>query len=61
MPIITTSVFVRTGSVASALIYPIVVPAVAFLLCLFLMRETRTMSIWKPEPPEGAFATPRHA
>ena len=61
VPIITTSVFVRTGSVGSALIYPIVVPAVAFLLCLFLMRETRTMSIWKPEPPEGAFATPRHA
>src|SRR5213592_416383 len=33
VPIITTSVFVRTGSVGSALIYPIVVPAVAFLLC----------------------------
>jgi len=56
VPIITTSVFVRTGSVGSALIYPIAVPAIAFLLSLFLMRETRKMSIWAPEPEERAFA-----
>ncbi len=31
-----------------ALIYPIVVPAVAFLLSLFLMPETRKISIWQP-------------
>jgi len=56
VPIITTSAFLRTGSVGSALIYPIAVPAIAFLLSLFLMRETRKMSIWAPEPEERAFA-----
>jgi MFS family permease len=32
-----------------ALIYPIAVPAVCFVLSLFLMPETRKMSIWEPE------------
>jgi len=58
VPIITTAAFVKTGSVAMALIYPIAVPAVAFVLSLFLMRETRQMSIWKPEPVEGMLARP---
>src|SRR6266536_1994625 len=49
VPIITTSAFLRTGSLGSALIYPIAVPAVAFVLCLFLMPETRKMSIWVSE------------
>jgi len=31
-----------------ALVYPIAVPAVAFLLSLFLMPETRKISIWQP-------------
>ena len=56
VPIITTSAFVKTGSLGTALLYPTLVPAVAFLLSLFLMRETRKMSIWTPEQGEGAFA-----
>jgi len=31
-----------------ALVYPIAVPAVCFVLSLFLMPETRHNSIWKP-------------
>jgi MFS family permease len=50
VPIITTSAFLSTGSLASALAYPIAVPAVAFVLCLFLMPETRKMSVWEAEP-----------
>jgi len=37
-----------THSIGRALVYPIAVPAVAFLLCLFLMPETRKISIWQP-------------
>ncbi|HVH09166.1 MAG TPA: MFS transporter [Gemmatimonadales bacterium] len=49
VPVITTAAYVSTHSLGSALVYPIVVPAVAFLLSLFLMPETRKISIWKPE------------
>jgi hypothetical protein len=49
VPIVTTSAYLSSGSLAAALIYPIVVPAVAFVLCLCLMPETRHISIWKPE------------
>jgi MFS family permease len=49
VPFITTAAFQATGSLAYALIYPIAVPAVCFILSLFLMPETRKMSIWEPE------------
>ncbi len=49
VPFITTAAYQATGSLAYALIYPIAVPAVCFVLSLFLMPETRKMSIWKPE------------
>ena len=49
VPFITTAAFQATGSLGSALIYPIVVPAVCLVLSLFLMPETRHMSIWEPE------------
>lgn len=48
VPLITTAAFASTHSLGSALIYPIVVPAVCFVLALFLMPETRHISIWKP-------------
>ena len=48
MPFITSAAFAATGSLGSALIYPIVVPAVRFVLGLFLMPETRKISIWEP-------------
>ena len=49
VPFITTAAYQATGSVGYALIYPIAVPAVCFLLSLFLMPETRKISIWEPE------------
>jgi hypothetical protein len=48
VPFITSAAFLSTGSVGYALIYPIVVPAVCFIICLFVMPETRHISIWDP-------------
>jgi MFS family permease len=48
VPFITSAAFAATGSIGYALIYPIAVPAVCFVLALFLMPETRHISIWKP-------------
>jgi MFS family permease len=48
VPFITSAAFAATGSLGNALIYPIVVPAICFVLGLFLMPETRKMSIWAP-------------
>jgi hypothetical protein len=42
-------VYQATGSIGYALIYPIAVPAICFVLSLFLMLETRKMKIWEPE------------
>src|SRR5437016_8992970 len=47
VPFITSAAFAATGSLGSALIYPIAVPAVCFVLALFLMPETRKHSIWE--------------
>jgi len=57
VPVITTAAYVSaqaagrsmSQSLGHALIYPIVVPAVAFVLSLFLMPETRKNRIWGPE------------
>jgi MFS family permease len=46
VPFITAAGF-QSGVLGYALIYPIAVPAVCFILSLFLMPETRHMSIWK--------------
>src|SRR5215471_2792067 len=46
--------FQSTGSLGYALIYPIAVPAVCFVLGLFLMPETRHISIWKPVEAKSA-------
>jgi MFS family permease len=54
VPFITSAAFASTGSIGYALIYPIAVPAVCFVLALFLMPETRKMSIWKPEEVKAA-------
>jgi MFS family permease len=48
VPLITTAAYQSTHSIGYALYYPIAVPAVCFVLGLFLMPETRHMSIWKP-------------
>jgi MFS family permease len=48
VPFITSAAFAATGSIGYALLYPILVPAVCFVLALFLMPETRKNSIWKP-------------
>jgi hypothetical protein len=36
------------------LLYPILVPAVCFVLSLFLMPEARHISIWKEMEPKRA-------
>jgi MFS family permease len=54
VPFITSSTFAATGSIGYALIYPIAVPAVCFVLALFLMPETRKISIWQPIEPRTA-------
>src|SRR6266853_231613 len=41
VPFITSAAFLSTGSVGYALIYPIAVPAVCFIICLCIMPETR--------------------
>jgi MFS family permease len=48
VPLITTAAWLGTHNLGNALIYPIAVPAVCFVLSLFLMPETRHNSIWKP-------------
>src|SRR6201993_1944947 len=54
VPLITTAAFQATHSLKSALIYPIAVPAVCFVLSLILMPETRHISIWKPVEAKAA-------
>jgi MFS family permease len=54
VPFITSAAFAATGSIGYALIYPIVVPAVCFVLAVFLMPETRKISIWQPIEPSAA-------
>ena len=49
VPVITTAAYLSTHSLGSALMYPIIVPSVAFLLSIFLMPETRKISIWAPQ------------
>ena len=47
VPFITTAMYAAYGSIGYALLYPIIVPAIAFVLGLFLMPETRQNSIWE--------------
>ncbi|MFL6621768.1 MAG: MFS transporter [Sulfurifustis sp.] len=54
VPLITTAAYQATGSIGNALIYPIVVPAVCFVLGLILMPETRHISIWEPGKAKSA-------
>jgi len=54
VPFITSAAFASTGSIGYALIYPIVVPAVCFVVALLLMPETRHISIWKPVEAKAA-------
>jgi MFS family permease len=54
VPFITSAAYLSSGSIGNALIYPIVVPAVCFVICLFIMPETRHISIWEPEKAQPA-------
>jgi MFS family permease len=54
VPFVTSAAFAATGSIGYALLYPIAVPAVCFVLALFLMPETRHISIWKPIEAKAA-------
>ncbi|WP_429810541.1 MFS transporter [Ensifer sp. B1-9] len=53
VPFVTSAAFAATGSVGYALLYPIIVPAVCFVLALMLMPETRQVSIWQPIEPKA--------
>jgi MFS family permease len=46
VPFITAAAYLSYHSVGRALIYPIAVPAVCFVICLFIMPETRHNKIW---------------
>jgi len=54
VPFITTAAYTATGSIGYALIYPIAVPAICLVLALFLMPETRHISIWEPTKAKSA-------
>ena len=54
VPIVTTAAYLNTGSLGWALAYPIIVPAVMFLLAIFLIPETRKHSIWEEGAIEAA-------
>ena len=54
VPFITSAAFASTGSLGYALLYPIAVPAVCLVLSLFLMPETRKISIWEPVKAKAA-------
>jgi MFS family permease len=55
VPIVTTSAYLSTGSLAWALAYPIALPALMFVLALFLVPETRHHTLWE----EGAIEIAR--
>jgi len=44
----------RDGQPCLCAIYPIAVPAIAFVLSLFLMSETRERSIWEEPAAQKA-------
>src|SRR6187455_1876245 len=46
VPFITSAAFAATGSIGYALLYPILVPAVCFVIAMIVMPETRKNSIW---------------
>jgi MFS family permease len=53
VPFITAAGF-QSGTLGTALIYPIAVPAVCFVLALFLMPETRKTKIWEAAEAKAA-------
>src|SRR5262249_55455573 len=55
VPIITTYAWENTHSLAWALAYPIGLPAIMFLIAIFVMPEPRQHSIWQ----EGAIEASR--
>jgi MFS family permease len=54
VPFVTSAAFAATGSIGYALIYPIVIPAVCFVLAVVLMPETNKIRIWEPVEPRAA-------
>jgi MFS family permease len=46
VPFVTSAAFAATGSIGYALLYPILVPAVCFVIAMIVMPETRKNSIW---------------
>jgi len=59
VPFITSAAYASTHSLSSALVYPIVVPAVAFVISLFLMPQTHTRTMWGERVPAPAMGGKR--
>ncbi len=53
VPFITSAAYASTHSLASALAYPIIVPAVAFVIALFIMPQTHHLTIAGERPAPG--------
>jgi len=47
VPYVTSAMYAATGSLLAALAYPIIIPAIMFLLSLFLVPETNRTRIWE--------------
>jgi hypothetical protein len=54
VPIVTTAMYLNTGSLGWALLYPIVLPAVMFLIAVVVRPETHHHSIWEEGAIEAA-------
>ena len=45
MPLTATWLVARSGDIFAGLVYPVAVTATCFVLCLFLLRETRHLKM----------------
>jgi hypothetical protein len=61
VPFVTSAAFAATGSVGYALLYPIAVPAVCFVLALFLMPASGNRKRLKQQPSKADHVRGRSA
>jgi MFS family permease len=54
LPLIGLSVIAQTGDIYAGLYYPIIVAAITFIVGSILLKETRSVLIWKELETEGA-------
>ncbi len=54
VPFISSAAWAGTQNLGATLMYPILVPAIAFLLGLFIMPQTHRLSLWQEPAAEAA-------